>query len=575
MPSTPPRLGLMAARVRAWAGLPSTRTHLAPALVTAVGALSAAGLTLFIARDMWFMGDDWDFVLTRGTVPEADRGWLDPHYDHWLTMVVLINRGLFALFGLHSYLPYMAVPLALHVVIVMTLYALLVRAGSNRWVAAAVCWMIAFLGAGSQALMWAASMNLLGSMACGLLALLAWDRISSPWRRLSVVSVLLVVGLMFSGVGPVMVLTVGMYALFVSGWRKALAVLPLPLGIYLLWFLTAGPASEVLLTRDRWTILKVPAFVWNSLFDSFGQALGMTGAGILAAGAVVAGCVVLRDVPDRLRLLAWTGLLTALGQLLLIGLTRYIGEPGTPLQGRYVYLTMVLCAPAVALLLDWVLRQLHHPRTVAGWVALVLLAGYVLNGVGLMQTFARDHEPYSRPWASWMVTLNTLVDEGQKVINQPMDLALNPSIEARLVTSKQIRQALPDAPVTPQSRLMVQSLAMVAVGSRDFGQSSAPTKFGLTLDFDRPIEPKPGCHTYQGKLHGNPTFELHSLNGTEVVVYSGASMVTTQLFSGELEMPAKNWSVEPDTYVHIATSAPGTMLRVNFNKGGRFVICAV
>ena len=73
------------------------RLHLA---ALAVGLLVAGGIMVAYARRLYFFGDDWDFLLTRGTVEGADLGLLEPHSEHWSTVPILLFRSLFAVFGL-------------------------------------------------------------------------------------------------------------------------------------------------------------------------------------------------------------------------------------------------------------------------------------------------------------------------------------------------------------------------------------------------------------------------------------------------------------------------------------------
>ena len=57
-----------------------------------------------LAHRSWFGVDAVYYLTTRGPVPSADEGLLKPYGGHWQTIPLLIYRGLFAIFGLQSYL---------------------------------------------------------------------------------------------------------------------------------------------------------------------------------------------------------------------------------------------------------------------------------------------------------------------------------------------------------------------------------------------------------------------------------------------------------------------------------------
>jgi hypothetical protein len=53
----------------------------------------------------WFFTDEWEYITPN--LPGMGRLGLfvPPHNEYWSTSPILVYRGLFAAFGLHSYLP--------------------------------------------------------------------------------------------------------------------------------------------------------------------------------------------------------------------------------------------------------------------------------------------------------------------------------------------------------------------------------------------------------------------------------------------------------------------------------------
>ena len=156
---------------------------------------------------------------------------------------MLIYKVLFAIVGLRSYVPYMAVLLALHVVAAHLLWRITVRAGGDVRVATCVAAVFLVLGSGAENLDWAFQIGFVGALAAGLGMVLA--SLERTPRRLAAAWILGVVSLMFSGLGPIMVVAAGLMALLRFGWRRALATVITPGVVYLVWLLTRGATTSV------------------------------------------------------------------------------------------------------------------------------------------------------------------------------------------------------------------------------------------------------------------------------------------------------------------------------------------
>ena len=542
-----------------------------PGLVLVLAILGSTALAYYFARDLYFAGDDWDFLLHRGTVSGADDGiWL-PHYGHWSTGVALLYRFLFSAAGM-SYLPYVAVCWVLHAGIVVVSYHLVRRSGAGTGVGLVVAWLVAFIGAGAEALLWSTVMNLLASTLFGLVALLVYVVLGHGPRARLAGWLLLVVSLGFSGTGLTMVLVVATYVALRHSFRAAAELVSVPALAFIVWWALVGHTDNPSTVSDRGDYLKVPEFFWTGLSHALGTMTGIpeTGGALLLVLLVLP--MVARPVPEPLRLVAAAGVVGALFQMLIAALTRVSAGLDWATTGRYAYLTIVMLVPSIAVGLCWLAQSVVVARWVPGVVVVVALGFYTLNAAGLMSAYKHDQTPFTTPWKDRLAGLVAADREHEAVLSDQLDPVLNPYLRASLVLTPEGRKAV-RGDATDQSRIDAESLAMVAVGPRTAWLGS-PATVRLALGFEGQIDPEPGCHAYTAPSGGTPALELDTgQNGNEIIVYSPATKIRTQLVRGDVESVPREWTVEPGASVHVATSARDAVLRVTFDKTGSFTIC--
>ena len=159
-------------------GPDSTSGHepLSPRPVSS-GSLSAAVLVIgaaFLlhgARDAWFFGDDWAFIVNRRQLWSDGRYaeyLLAPHNEHWTMVPVLVHGLLFRAFGLHSYLPYLVPVVACHLGICVALRAMMRRVGVGPWLATGGATLFLLLGSGAENLVWAFQFGFVLAVLLGL-----------------------------------------------------------------------------------------------------------------------------------------------------------------------------------------------------------------------------------------------------------------------------------------------------------------------------------------------------------------------------------------------------------------------
>jgi hypothetical protein len=165
--------------------------------IASIAAIAASTGIFWLAHTFTFYFDEWTFILSA-----PDWTWatlLQPHNEHPVMLTRAIYAVLLATVGLRSYLPYMAVLLALHAASVVLLFEV-VRRRSGDLLALGSAAVLMLLGAGWENLLWAFQVQFIGSVACGLGMLLALQ--ARPTRRnLLIATALLATALMFSGVG--------------------------------------------------------------------------------------------------------------------------------------------------------------------------------------------------------------------------------------------------------------------------------------------------------------------------------------------------------------------------------------
>jgi hypothetical protein len=260
-------------------GLRFARRRL-PEILLGLGLLVQVVVATYFASRLWFRGDDWDFLMSRGTVAGENIGWFAPHADHWQTGVIAIYRVLFPIFGMRHYLPYGLVVIVLHVVACALLYAVLVRHGASRWIALATSWLAVFLGVGAETFLWDTPMALLVPLDLALVAILLASRPRLGQREIADVWILLVVGLMFYGAAITLCAFVTFYVVLRHGTRAGLRVVAVPAVVFVVWYAVVGHTGSEGVAKNLWDYTQAPSDIWAALTYAL-----ETGSGIVGSGA--------------------------------------------------------------------------------------------------------------------------------------------------------------------------------------------------------------------------------------------------------------------------------------------------
>jgi hypothetical protein len=371
--------------------------------VAAMLCVAAFAGLLFLTRRFDFYFDEWDFVL--GAPHWTLSDYLQPHNEHWSTVPALIYRALFAIDGARSYVPFMAVLLAMHAGIAFLLY-LLIRRRQGAALGLVAAATVLFLGRGAENILWAFQIGFLGSVLFGLGAWVLLDRPSRGPLRPAGAALLLLLAVMSSGVGLFFLAAIAV-DLLLDGRRRPWLAAVVPAGVaYAAWFLWIGRVHSTVhrspysLEAVRSLVTYVPFGIGAAVAGLFGLALKYSEGG-LAALALLVGVA---WAPPRPRsspraMAAAAGLLAEFG---LIGLVRaQFGdqEAGAP---RYVYIAAVFLLIVIAEALGGL------PWRGAWRVGLVLVAALAVtwSGYHLLTavrdkdaTFARQKAELQTLWA--------------------------------------------------------------------------------------------------------------------------------------------------------------------------------
>lgn len=352
----------------------------------ALAATASGILLLAMTFGMTFFADEWAFIGDRSL--GGIRTWWPPHNEHWVTLPVLVYRGLVEIVGIGSYVPYSIAVIAVHLVIAGFVYVLLERA-CGSWPAFAGSLVILLLGSGFENLFWGFQITFLGSVALGLAALSLIDGAASPPRAVAI-AVLLLGSFASSGVGAVMAVAIGIEMLLRTRWRHLVGVLVIPFGAYLLWLVAAGRAGLGTFGDpfEPASVASVPATVVRGVANGVGALVGLPGLEtlILIPAAGLVAWLVWRSERPPVRFVALLAAVVAL--YVLTGLTRSGLFEGIVRYTRYTYVAAVLTMIGIGSLFDRVtlpptrLGRITSYAVVGTWLSFALVTNIGLLVLG-------------------------------------------------------------------------------------------------------------------------------------------------------------------------------------------------
>lgn len=306
-------------------------------------ALLAVGVTAYLARDMWFGIDEWEFLSNRTAFDPGDL--TRPYGGHWTTWSVLLLRATYRAVGV-DFWPWFYIPRLIgHTLLVTLMWRVMRRRGADPLVAMVAYAVLLVLGvSGYQRALQVGNWVVYASLI--IAALVIADRERPTTRDKLLVSVVLLVGVLGNGYA-VAVLGGIIGALLLA--RRLVAWLPSlvpPVFAYGAWYLVyrddlaQGPG---LLQR----LGGIPVGVYQLLRTAVESTTALPGA---LAGLVVLGLVLwvaTLVVGGRLDLFDAILLCTLACGMLLIAVQRISVEDESATRFRYGYSVLILASLAL------------------------------------------------------------------------------------------------------------------------------------------------------------------------------------------------------------------------------------
>lgn len=531
----------------------------APVLVLLGGLLWSAGLLFSQARQLYFFGDDWAFLVG----PALEGSLLEPHNEHWSSLPLIAYRVMVRLFGIDHYVIWALMPILLHLAVGVLLYLLLRRHSVPGW-SASLATLVPVLLAGSIAedALWPFQIGFLGSVVLGLLALLLYD---TSWSRVAMVWVLTVLSMACSGIALAMMVWLGLRVWLSHGLARALAATVPPFSVYAAWYVVyGGPSGTPAGPRSLGSSID---FVWAGVGSLWQDVLGLPGVGgpfLLVLLAVVA---LSRAAPDRVaRLLGMSGLGAAVALYGLISINRgYLGEEGA-VASRYAYVGLVMTVPAFALLVGWVAERLNQrPRetVVAGLVTVALM---VVTGTGQTIAFRQYRQSVNPDRDTVVLSAVAFLRGGKPVVeNGVVDPVYSPDLSVENLRRPGVLARFPQVEPSTQVELdgAVALQASVSSGDPGFPLARGLKQGGVTGT----TEPVTGC------AEVNVTGEIGyvdlqpSSGGSQVIIVPNQPAVQLQMVGREGLSVVRVVPVTVGRPVHVSTVSRDRALRVLLPPG--------
>lgn len=390
--------------------------------IIAIG-LVAIGV-LFIVRNVWFFGDDWQMLTARRELLDSGQ-WVkylfNPHNEHLVTVMVLVFTGLESAFGVGSALPYMVLVVLAHAGLLWVVRCFLLRWGVPlvpRLLS--IAWM-GFLGAGAENLVWAFQAAYIGALALGLGGLYLVTGPSPSRARNLTAGLLFLLSLLTVGTALPVFAVALLVVVWNRRWRQLLEVGLLPAGVYASWFLLYGGSRQPEHPR---ALTQVVPYMTRGIEFGLDQILQFGALGFMVGIAAVI-LVVLTDWftgDHRIAIVALIG--GTMAFFLLGGLGRGFYGADQSQASRYVYVLGAFAIPVI-IAVGWRIAQQYRLFTV---VATAILAIAIIGNFGALISFRNARVQLTDSFKSTFSAATEYVDN--PLVDQSMQIepTYNPDV---------------------------------------------------------------------------------------------------------------------------------------------------
>lgn len=535
----------------------------------------ALPLLLWIDRHQWFSGDEWDFLVRRGVFGHRDLGLLEPHNEHWATFPVLIYRALFSVFGARTYLPYLLVLVAAHLLIAHLLWRLMLRYGVDWLVATGAAAVFMVLGAGWEDLINAFQITFVVPILLGLVALLIAS-VDGPFsRRDACASLVLVLALPFSGVSLTMAIVVGIAIFLRRGWKPAALIVAAPAVVYLLWYAGWGRHATAVEQDSLSTSLqKAPEFVWRGLVAAVDGVTGLAAIGpvvlvLLTIWVVRSNRTPREPWPPVLALFVGAPIF-----LFLIDIRRSGLGTDAAAAPRYSYAVLALLLPAAAL----AATSLVARRPLRVFLIVVSTAVLCVVGVSTLNGEAETYAPIKQENKHRIVAAADLVRSGATLLSDQPAPEFNPELNVERLRALARDGDLPgNVTVDETDRLNAAAFLQVVVGT-----AAPPSATGeATLEGSDGARVSPSgtasCIVVTPRSDDATVLLSFAEPGTVTVTTSRSGAITTQLQPPDPQSAVRStpraWPASGGDPQAVSSSATKLWLRLGVPAEGTTRLC--
>jgi hypothetical protein len=348
-------------------------------------AIASVALLGWLSVGLNFGGDEWTMMSQRMGWSAADL--FSPHNEHWSTLLVLFYKAMLATFGFHSYLPY-AVAVACAYAVVAVLVFVRIRQTWGTTPALACAAILFFYGNAAEDLLWDFQLGFAGALVCGLGALAIVEGARPRVLATAAASLLLVLSLMWSGLGLIFLLVAAVEFSLDRRLRWALPSVAVGALVFAVWYATFGHQGVHGLTFTVSTLPAVAAFALVGLMISTASLVGLP----LIAGEVL-GLQMVAVLAYRLaRRWRKLGQVPPQSAAAVVGVLAFFASIGLERAGQFGIgeaASSRYLLPAAVFLMPLAVEALQdvpRPRVVFGWLAAVSLALNLFALVSFVQT---------------------------------------------------------------------------------------------------------------------------------------------------------------------------------------------
>ncbi len=363
-PERPTRRGLIA-------GLPrppwlSARTEL---LVVAVLVVVAVVVTALMARDMWFLSDEWEYLANR-SVTDLDS-MLRPYGGHWTTVPTILIRGLNELFGI-DFWPWYYIPRLIgHTALALMVWWTVRRRGLDPVLGLITLAVLLFLSASSYQR--ALQVGNWVVYAALIVTATMIERHARPSvRQQVVVAVALLVGVLGNGYAVAVLVGTTAAVLLARRLRTWLPALLPALLAYATWYLVYRDDIEPKPDLNLEKILLIPIASLRIVRGAVTAVTGLPSSVAVVLVLVLVAWVVSLALRRKLDIFDGIMIATLLTGLALLAIQRVAEHPEAAGRERYGYSVTVLL----------VLLIVPHLRLPTHRVAAAVVVAFGLFAIG-------------------------------------------------------------------------------------------------------------------------------------------------------------------------------------------------